>query len=32
MRVRAKVSIVLAALFVALIAAQWTIEQRLMLP
>ena len=32
MRVRAKVSIVLALLFVALIAAQWTIEQRLMLP
>lgn len=32
MRVRAKVSIVLAALFVALIAAQWAIEQRLMLP
>src|SRR5580765_6932954 len=32
MRVRAKVSIVLASLFVALIAAQWTIEERLMLP
>jgi two-component system, NtrC family, sensor kinase len=32
MRVRAKVSIVLALLFVALIAAQWAIEQRLMLP
>jgi two-component system, NtrC family, sensor kinase len=32
MRVRAKVMIVLALLFVALIAAQWTIEQRLMLP
>ncbi len=32
MRVRAKVTIVLALLFVALIAAQWAIEQRLMLP
>ncbi len=32
MRVRAKVTIVLALLFVALIAAQWGIEQRLMLP
>jgi len=32
MRVRAKVSIVLALLFVALIAAQWTIQQRLMAP
>ncbi len=32
MRVRAKVTIVLALLFVALIGAQWAIEQRLMLP
>ncbi len=32
MRVRAKVTILLALLFVALIAAQWTIQQRLMLP
>ena len=32
MRVRAKVSIVLALLFVVLIAAQWTIQQRLMMP
>jgi len=32
MRVRAKVTIVLALLFVALIAAQWAVEQRLMLP
>jgi len=32
MRVRAKVSIVLALLFVALIAAQWAIQQRLMAP
>jgi len=32
MRVRAKVSIVLALLFLALIAAQWTIQQRLMAP
>jgi two-component system, NtrC family, sensor kinase len=32
MRVRAKVTIVLALLFVVLIGAQWAIEQRLMLP
>src|ERR1700759_3774949 len=32
MRVGAKVSIVLALLFVVLIAAQWTIQQRLMMP
>jgi two-component system NtrC family sensor kinase len=32
MRVRAKVSIVLALLFVVLIAAQWAIQQRLMMP
>ena len=32
MRVRAKVTIVLALLFLALIAAQWTIQQRLMAP
>ena len=32
MRVRAKVTIVLALLFVALIAAQWAIEKHLMLP
>ncbi len=32
MRVRAKVTILLALLLVVLIAAQWTIQQRLMLP
>jgi two-component system, NtrC family, sensor kinase len=32
MRVRAKVMIALALLFIALIAAQWAIEQHLMLP
>jgi sensor domain CHASE-containing protein len=32
MRVRAKVTILLALLFAALIAAQWAIQQRLMLP
>ena len=32
MRVRAKVTILLALLFAALIAAQWVIQQRLMLP
>src|SRR5580765_3055863 len=32
MRVRAKVSIVLALLFVVLIAVQWGIQQRLMMP
>ena len=32
MRVRAKVTLVLALLFAGLIAAQWAIEQRLMLP
>ncbi len=32
MRVRAKVSIVLALLFVVLIVAQWAIQQRLMMP
>ena len=32
MRVRAKVTILLALLFAALIAAQWVIQQRLVLP
>ena len=32
MRVRAKVTILLGLLFTALLAAQWSIQQRLVLP